>query len=92
MNAISGLASISAIALLTAGCYAAPPRAQVVSRTVNAVEAGGPGEVWVLMGETGAQVDKDGAYINKDAYAVYHCVPSGCKRISELRGSQVFAR
>ncbi|MCC6901568.1 MAG: hypothetical protein IT377_21535 [Polyangiaceae bacterium] len=81
-----------AIAAAAAGCFPSPRPAQVVSRNVTAVAAGGPAEVWVVMGETGTEVNKDGAFINKDNYALYHCIPQGCKRVSELKGTQVTAR
>ena len=80
------------LACAAAGCFPATPAAQVVSRNVTAVAAGGPPEVWVVMGETGAQVEKDGVWINKDAYALYHCLPQGCKRVSELEGTRITKR
>lgn len=89
---IAKLVGFLALSAAGAGCMTAPPRAQVVSRNVTAVAAGGPSEVWVVMGETGTDVSKDGAFINKDGYALYHCIPQGCKRVSELKGSQVTAR
>lgn len=88
---ISKMVLFLALAAAGAGCTS-PPRAQVVSRNVTAVAAGGPSEVWVVMGETGTDVSKDGAFVNKDGYALYHCIPRGCKRVSELEGSQVTAR
>ena len=77
---------------LCTGACVSTQKAQVMSRSVTAVSQGGPQEVWVVMGETGTQVGPEGAVINRDAYSVYHCVPQGCKRVSELQGSEAFKR
>ncbi|MBE7478803.1 MAG: hypothetical protein HS104_02270 [Polyangiaceae bacterium] len=80
-----------AISVFGAGCVS-QPNAQVTTRNVSAVAAGGPAEVWVVMGERGADVSKNGVVINKDSYALYHCIPQGCKRVSELAGNRVTTR
>lgn len=91
MAKLGKLGVFIAISVFGAGCYS-QPNARVTSRNVSAVAAGGPAEVWVVMGETGADVGKDGVVINKDSYALYHCIPQGCKRVSELAGTQVTTR
>ncbi len=77
------------LAMLGVACS---PPGQIVSRSVNAVAAGGPQEVWLVMGETGARVDGNEATIDRDVYVVYHCIPAGCKRVGELQGTQAFER
>lgn len=72
---------------LVAGCASTT---QVVGRNVTAVAAGGPSEVWVVMGETATDVTGGTSTLRRDGYAIYHCVPQGCKRVGELTGTQAF--
>jgi len=83
--------ALLAFSLFGTGCFGGQ-QARVTSRSVSAVAAGGPAEVWVVMGETSTDVVQNGVVLNKDSYALFHCIPQGCKRVSELAGTQVSKR
>lgn len=61
-------------------------RWQITERNVLSVTGGGAGESWLVVHEVEGVEGHDNADLNQ--YVVYQCLPSGCRAISVIQGSE----
>ena len=86
-------AAVAAIALIGASSGCAPRGSHhVTAREVVSATSGGPEEVWLVVEEVGGDYDRNRVLLRHDTYAVYHCIPAGCKRVGELSGLEATSR
>ncbi|MGC4090120.1 MAG: hypothetical protein QM756_20005 [Polyangiaceae bacterium] len=76
------LVTILFLCLFASACH----REHFTDRAVLGVTGGGAGESWVVVNEVEGVEGRDHA--DKNRFVVYQCLPSGCKAISALLGSE----
>lgn len=74
------------LGLLVGGCG----RAHLVQREVLALSGGGAGESWIVVHEV--EGDEGREHADDNRYVVYQCVPTGCRGVGTLAGSERIVR